>query len=149
MRSRTLARGALLAVTLATAARSQESDPSTLTLPRIFASREFFGQRFGPARWLATGDAYTTLEPAASGTGADIVRYDAETGRRIVLVPASRLVPRGATDPLEIEDYSWSPDAKRVLRSAYGGRTRAAISGCSTSRAGRFASSAATPDRRR
>ena len=115
MSSRTLARAALLVATLAAAAHPQGSDQSTLTLQRIFASREFFGQRFGPARWLTAGDAYTTLEPAASATGVDIVRYDAEMGRRTVLVPASRLVPAGAAEPLEIEDYSWSPDAKRLL----------------------------------
>ena len=118
MKSRTVRRVAILIAALVavpTTARSQASDASTLTLDRIFASRDFFGKRFGPARWLESGDAYTTLEAAPSGAGTDIVRYDAETGRRTVLVPGSRLKPSGTAEPLEIEDYSWSPDAKRLL----------------------------------
>ena len=92
----------------------QSADPGRLTLQRIFASRDFFGQRFGPARWLASGDAYTTLELAVGG-GADIVRYDAASGARTVIVSASRLTPVGASEALEIEDYSWSPDGKKLL----------------------------------
>ena len=93
---------------------AQATDPGRLTLPRIFASRDFFGQRFGPARWLASGDAYTTLELAVGG-GADIVRYDAASGARTVIVPAARLTPAGASDAIEIEDYAWSPDGKKLL----------------------------------
>src|SRR6266576_4771399 len=88
---------------------AQATDAGRLTLQRIFASRDFFGQRVGPARWLASGDAYTTLELAVGG-GADIVRYDAASGARTVIVPAARLTPAGASDAIEIEDYSWSPD---------------------------------------
>jgi dipeptidyl-peptidase-4 len=32
-----------------------------------------------------------------------------------VIVPATRLVPSGASDPIEIEDYTWSPDHSRLL----------------------------------
>src|SRR5438094_6181405 len=91
-----------------------QTDPARLTLQRIFASGDFLGQRFGPSRWLASGDAYTTLELAVGG-GADIVRYDAATGARSVLVPAARLVPAGASDAIDVEDYSWSPDGKKLL----------------------------------
>jgi dipeptidyl-peptidase-4 len=109
-----VSRIAVLCVLLAAPAGAQGPDPSRLTLQRIFASAEFFGERFGPARWLASGDAYTTLEGGAGG-GADIVRYDAATGARSVLVPASRLIPAGAQSPIDIEDYSWSPDGRRLL----------------------------------
>lgn len=91
------------------------ADPSRLSVERIYASTEFRSQSFGPARWLAGGTAYTTLERAANGLGRDIVRYDAETGTREVLVPATQLVPPGDTLPLEIEDYVWSPDLSRAL----------------------------------
>jgi dipeptidyl-peptidase-4 len=82
----------LLLVAGAATTGAQTPTPARLTLERIFASPEFFGERFGPARWLASGDAYTTLEAGANG-GADIVRYDAATGVRTVLVPAARLTP--------------------------------------------------------
>ena len=42
-------------------------------------------------------------------------RYDAATGKREVWVPASRLVPEGDSVPLAVEDYSVSPDGKRLL----------------------------------
>ena len=52
-------------------------------LARIFQSDEFQPPRFGPARWLAGGTAYTTLEEATDGSnGTDIVRYDAASGAR-------------------------------------------------------------------
>ena len=108
-----LHRSLLLLVVATTPLIGQASDPR-LTLPRIFASRDFFGERFGPAKWVASGDAYTTLELAVGG-GTDIVRYDAATGARTVLVPSARLIPAGQSDAIEIEDYSWSPDGKRLL----------------------------------
>ncbi|MEJ7810018.1 MAG: S9 family peptidase [Gemmatimonadaceae bacterium] len=87
-------------------------------LRTIFASRTFAGERFGPARWLASGDSYTTLE-AASGSGAaggaDIVEYDAATGRRTIKVAARQLTPAGQNAPLSPDDYVWSADGKRLL----------------------------------
>jgi dipeptidyl-peptidase-4 len=109
-----LHRSFLLLVAATTPLFGQGSDPGRLTLQRIFASRDFFGERFGPAKWLASGDAYTTLELAVGG-GTDIVRYEAATGARTVLVPSARLIPAGAQDAIDIEDYSWSPDGKRLL----------------------------------
>jgi dipeptidyl-peptidase-4 len=89
---------------------AQQTDPSRLTVQRIYASPEFVAKPFGPARWLADGAAYTTVEPAAAGPGQDLVRYDVERGSREVLVPASRLVPSGGSEPIIIQDYAWSPD---------------------------------------
>jgi dipeptidyl-peptidase-4 len=109
----------LLVVTLALSAAAtltaQQGDPSLLTIRRIYGSAEFASQPFGPARWLDDGSAYTTLEPAAEGPGADLVRYDAEKGTRQVMVSARQLVPPGDSLPLEIEDYRWSPDGKMLL----------------------------------
>ena len=85
-------------------------------LRQIFASGEFAArQRFGPARWV-DATAYLTIEPSpAVRSGRDLVRYDAATGARSVLVAADRLVPAGATEPLAVEDYSLSADGKRLL----------------------------------
>ncbi|HET9513421.1 MAG TPA: S9 family peptidase [Gemmatimonadales bacterium] len=92
-----------------------QDDPSLLSIRRIYQSPEFVAQPFGPARWLGDGSAYTTVEPAADGPGADIVRYDVERGAREVLVTARQLVPPGDSLPLEIEDYSWSPEQQQLL----------------------------------
>ena len=102
------------------AQRAGSSGPgSEVTIDRLFTTPDFQEDDFGPARWFhgsSTG-AYTTLEPSTGGGSgaADLVRYDGVTGARTILVPASKLVPPGATAPLEIENYVWSPDGKRVL----------------------------------
>ena len=96
-----LHRTLLLLLTVSASLPGQTSDPGRLTLQRIFASRDFFGERFGPAKWLASGDAYTTLELAVGG-GTDIVRYDAATGARTVLVPSARLIPAGSSEAIDI-----------------------------------------------
>ncbi len=94
---------------------AQDVAVERLTLDRIFASRDFFGDNFGPARWL-NGSVYTTLEGSDTTPGGrDIVEYDARTGDRKVLVPASALVPDGQTRPLGISNYTWSDDHARLL----------------------------------
>ncbi len=105
----------LALLVLAAAPVAAQRDSSLLDVQRIFASPEFRGERFGPARWIEGGAAYTTLEPAGSGRGMDIVRYATESGARSVLVPASALVPAGDSVPLGIEDYQWSADYRKLL----------------------------------
>jgi dipeptidyl-peptidase 4 len=103
-------------VALASPLPAQEAaDSSLLSLARVYGSAEFASQKFGPSRWLGEGSAYTTLEPAADGQGEDIIRYDVESGRREVLVAATALTPKGAGEPLSVEDYAWSPDGQKLL----------------------------------
>src|SRR5262245_2112891 len=84
-------------------------------LRRIFASRDFASDRFGPARWLGDS-AYTTVEESEAVRDAgEIVRYDAASGQRSVLITANQLIPTGATTPLDIEDYIWSNDGSKLL----------------------------------
>ena len=97
--------------------RGQEkADLSTLTLERIFDSREFAPARFGPARWMKDGKSYTTVEDStAVKGGGDIVLYSAETGKREILVAATKLIPPGEAAPPAIENYEWSADGKLLL----------------------------------
>ena len=86
----------------------EASDPSLLTLERIFSSDDFKAEKFGPARWLEDGTGYTTLEDSNSlEKGKDIVRYDPDSGAREVLVSAESLIPPCETKPLDINDYTW------------------------------------------
>jgi dipeptidyl-peptidase-4 len=97
-------------------ARAAGEDSSLLTLARIFGSSELRATGIPSLRWTQDGRAYTALEPATgAGGGRDLVRYDAESGARTVVVPAERLVPRGGAGPIEIEDYQFSADNRRVL----------------------------------
>ena len=83
-------------------------------IDRIFKAREFDPPRFGPARWLPDGTGYAIVERAAgAGEGAEIARYDATTGVRSVMVPASKL--RTNDRGLDVDGYDWSADGKRLL----------------------------------
>jgi dipeptidyl-peptidase-4 len=97
-------------------ARTTGEDSSRLTLDRIFASNELRATGVPSLRWTRDGKGYTALEPATGAEGGrDLVRYDAESGSRTLVVPAGRLVPRGSSAPIEIEDYQFSDDGRRVL----------------------------------
>jgi dipeptidyl-peptidase-4 len=94
----------------------QETEAPPVALERIFASREFASERFGPARWMKDGRSYTTLEDSKDvEDGRDIVLYRADTGHREILIPAAALIPSGEAKPLAIHDYLWSADGRRLL----------------------------------
>ena len=99
--------------------RAQPAGPASALydqIDRIFQQREYDAPRFGPARWLPGGSAYAIVEPAAAPSkGREIVRYDAATGARSILVAASLLTPKGADAPLDVSDYAWSADGARLL----------------------------------
>lgn len=117
-RSFTLGPRALLALTLLVACAplpSAAQQEEALTLERLYDSPEFFEERFGPARWLSDG-RYTTLEASGQIPGAiDIVAYEAESGEREILIPASELAPSDSRQPLAVEAYGWSSDGSKVL----------------------------------
>lgn len=92
------------------------ADSSRLTLERLFSSNEFQAHGVPSLRWTTDGTGYTALEPGAGGRGGrDLVRYDAASGRRTMVVASERLVAPGNPDPIEIQDYQFSVDARRVL----------------------------------
>jgi len=103
------------AFSLATPIVFAQSRGATLTVERIFSTNDFWPKFFGGAQWL-DDSSYTILEQAkAPAKGADIVRYDAATGNRTVLVSAVNLVPPQQSAPLSIEEYQFSRDRKFLL----------------------------------
>ncbi len=115
-KARSLSALLALSLILVSTLSAQQTDSSVLSLDRIFDSQEFFPERPGPVRWLDNAPAYVKLEAdSASPGGRSLVRYDAATGKREVWVPATRLVPKGDSVPLAVEDYSVAPDGKRLL----------------------------------
>lgn len=92
------------------------SDDLKQRLERIFDSPAFQQKRFGPARWIRGGAAFTTLETAPATEGAkEIVEYETATGKRSILVSHQQLLPAKAPKALTVDDYHWSNDAKRLL----------------------------------
>jgi len=95
---------------------AQTNDSSRLTLERIFSGNEFVPKRLGGFKWLKNGDSFVKLEPSATVKGGmDLVSYHIETDRREVLIPAEKLIPKGASAPLSIEGLEWSADDRQVL----------------------------------
>lgn len=93
--------------------QQQQSDAVKLDAARI-TSAEFRTERFGPARWL-DGSHYATLEQKGSDGPLELVRYDAVSGKRDVLVTAAMLwVPKEGR-ALNVEDYTFSPDQQWLL----------------------------------
>jgi dipeptidyl-peptidase-4 len=92
---------------------AQQTDPSLLTVESLVTYR---GKSLGPVQWQANGSGYLALEPSpAKKNFVDIVRYDVNTGERTVKVPAEKLIPSGATDPLSVEDFATSADEQKLL----------------------------------
>lgn len=84
-------------------------------IARTMGNPEFRPKFFRGGTWLGNGDFYLDLEPSASGSGSDIVKYATATGARDILLGAERLIPAGEKTPLPVEDYRLSPDGHRVL----------------------------------
>jgi dipeptidyl-peptidase 4 len=97
--------------------QARQTDPARALqnqIDRIFQAREFEPPRFGPARWLPDGTAYTIVERDKT-RGTEIARFDAATGTRSVLVPAQRITSPGAKASMDVEGYSWSADGRWLL----------------------------------
>ncbi len=95
---------------------AQQTDPSLLTLERIFESGEFGPRGIGGFRWLKSGDGYARLEPSPTTKGSmDLVSYDIATNKRAVIIAAEKLIPAGETKPLAINGYQWSGDDSKLL----------------------------------
>jgi dipeptidyl-peptidase-4 len=89
--------------------------PASLTLEDIYSRGVYAQKHFGPVRWMNDNKGYSTLEPNREAGGLDIVRYDAQTGKRMVLVNAMQLIPAGGHNPLVIANYEWSDDNHKLL----------------------------------
>jgi dipeptidyl-peptidase-4 len=86
-----------------------------LTLPDIYKNGVYRQNRFGPIRWMKDGLGYSSIEKSSKVDGDDIVRYDAGSGKRSILIAAEELIPSGANTPLIVADYQWSEDNSKLL----------------------------------
>ncbi|MDL5512281.1 S9 family peptidase [Arenibacter sp. M-2] len=88
---------------------------STLQLHDIYRNSIFGQKGFGPVRWMKDNKGYSTLETNKEIGGRDIVKYDAKSGARLVLVSAAQLIPQDKKVPITISDYQWSLDNNKIL----------------------------------
>ena len=107
----------LFAVVLCAPLSAQPSDKLQSTLARIFDSSEFSGGgrgggrrgAGGGTRWVDNGGAWAAIE------NGEIVRYDAASGKREILLSARELTPKQTGLPLPITDFTWSADGRKLL----------------------------------
>ncbi|NND99883.1 MAG: prolyl oligopeptidase family serine peptidase [Pirellulaceae bacterium] len=100
-------------------AKTAGADASLLTIDRIYQGGQFRAKSYS-ASWLDTPEdrsaAYTTMEPSQEmKEHRDIVRHDAESGKKTILVSAADLVPPGESAPLQIASHTWSKDQNLLL----------------------------------
>lgn len=86
-----------------------------LNLKDIYKNGTYSAKKYGPVRWMKDNKGYSTLEKNSDYGGVDIVRYEAKSGVRSVVVSAKHLIPKGETDPLPISNYEWSIDNTKLL----------------------------------
>ncbi|MFK7811337.1 MAG: S9 family peptidase [Maribacter sp.] len=86
-----------------------------LELDDIFKNGTYGSKSYGPVRWMKDNKGYSTLENNNDVGGKDIIRYEAKSGARSVLVAANKLIPLGETKPLSIRNYEWSADNSKLL----------------------------------
>src|SRR5689334_9711687 len=92
------------------------SDELRQNVQRIFGGEALNGTTFGPARWIRGGASFTTVEPSPGDPKArEIIEYETATGKRSALITAAQLTPPGAKKALEVEDYWWDREMRRVL----------------------------------
>ena len=106
----------LLFIFLFIPSHAQETDPSKITIDRLF-DNSLSARSFSPVYWLEGESAYTILEGAKEYYKGrmEVVSYDAETGERSVIIPAWRLIPPGYSSPINIEGYSFTKNCSHVL----------------------------------
>ena len=90
---------------------SQES----LKLDDIFKNGTYRSKGYGPVRWMKDNKGYSTLERNTVVGGRDIIKYEAKSGTKKVVVSAKQLIPSGQSKPLSISNYEWSSDNAKLL----------------------------------
>ncbi len=103
----------LVALTITPPAAAQVPE---LSVERIYASSDFDTEQV-TLEWMSDGRHYTTVERDATGR-TDLYRVDTRSGQRELLVRGAALVPPGGGDPIEIEDYTFSADGRKLLIAA-------------------------------
>ncbi|MGV8878627.1 MAG: DPP IV N-terminal domain-containing protein [Sphingobacteriaceae bacterium] len=114
MNVKTTLRSLILSVFIL-AGNSQLFAQAELNLRDIYSNGTYYQKGYGPVRWMKNDKGYSTVETNNEIGGHNIVEYDAETGRKTILVSAKQLIPSNEKKPLAIENYEWSADNSKLL----------------------------------
>lgn len=94
---------------------AQENSLKKLSLKDLYENNAFRTKGINAIRWMKDNERYTALEENEQTGGKDIVAYNAESGKREVLISSNDLIPNGKTEPLLVRDYYWSDDNTKLL----------------------------------
>jgi dipeptidyl-peptidase-4 len=86
-------------------------------LKAIYEGNEYAAKTFR-ATWLPDGSGYLVLEKVPVSDKQVLVSYEVESGKRVELVSASKLVLPELAGTVVIENYTISPDGNQVLLQA-------------------------------
>ena len=86
-----------------------------LKLDDIYKNPVYGQAGFGPVRWMKDNQSYSVLERNPLTGVPDIVKYEASTGKRSVLISSGQLIPEGKSTPLAVSDYIWSDDNSKLI----------------------------------
>ena len=90
-------------------------------LNAIYVKKEFTPATFA-GKWMADSSAYLLLEPSEPGGGPIVAKYDANGGKRTILVGPDQLVVPGTGDRLVVERFFQTPVANKFyLQTRAGG----------------------------
>ncbi len=84
-----------------------------LTVERIYGSADFEGQSFS-ATWRSGGRHWVATDVDGEGR-TELWEVDAQSGRRTKLVSAEELIPAGESEPIAVDDFSFSATGRRLL----------------------------------
>lgn len=90
-------------------------DYNELHLEDIYKNNIYVQDGYGPVRWMKDNKSYSVLERNITTGVPDIVKYDAKSGKRSLLISSESLIPEGDSKPLQVADYIWSEDNTRLL----------------------------------
>ncbi len=92
-----------------------QGDHHTLTLEDIYKNNTYQTRYYRSVRWMEDGQSYTTLETNPERSCSEVIRYQVRNGKKEVLVGADQLTPEGASEPLQLRDYAWSANNRKLL----------------------------------
>ncbi len=89
-------------------------DLSKVTLDRIYTTSDFREERLTPVQWMANGVEYVQVERNRYGKQF-VIKHHMETGAQETLLTPELLTPKGASEPLYVEQFSFSKDESKML----------------------------------
>ena len=91
-----------------------QAQEKPLSIEKIYSSGVIHTKGLRMMKWMKDGESYSSIENNVETNNPEIVRYDAQTNVRTVLVPADWLTDDDG-NALRLQDYSWSGDNQKML----------------------------------